>query len=331
LRKILVIRFSSIGDIVLTTPVIRALKTQTKAEIHFLTKEKYNVILAENPYIDKIHLLKENFSETLTELRRENFDFIVDLHKNLRSFRIKQGLRKPSASFPKANPQKWLMVNFKINKLPENHIVDRYFEAARSLNVNNDGKGLDYFIPEKDFVELKDFPLLKKQKFIAFVIGGRHNTKIFPPDKAAAVINRLNYPVVLIGAKEDESRARQIKESCTHDRVLNACGKLNLNQSASLIRQAGLVITNDTGLMHIAAAFKKPVISIWGNTIPEFGMYPYEPGEEYKVVLAQVEGLKCRPCSKLGYDKCPKNHFRCMKEQDEEFIVSEAQRLMSLK
>ncbi len=288
------------------------------------------MLFAANPYIDKIHSFREKLSEVIPKLREEDFDFIVDLHKNLRSFQIKRVLRVPSASFSKANPEKWLMVNMKINRLPREHIVDRYFQAVQSLGVKNDGKGLDYFIPEKDFVDLNEYPLLRKKPFLTFAIGGRHFTKIFPAQKAAAIIDKLQQPVVLLGGKEDSEAAGHIRELCTHDGIMNACGQLNLHQSASLIRHSALVITNDTGLMHIAAAFKKPVISIWGNTIPEFGMYPYEPGEEYKVVLAQVKDLKCRPCSKIGYNKCPKGHFQCMMNQDEDFIVREAKRLLAL-
>lgn len=330
MKKILLIRFSSIGDIVLTTPVIRALKTQLNCQIHILTKETYRSIFDTSPYVDLVHAFREKLDEVIPQLRREDFDFIVDLHKNLRSLQIKRALKKPSASFPKVNIEKWLMVNFKINRLPQQHIVDRYFQAVESLGVKNDGKGLDYFIPEKNYADLNDYPLLKKKPFVAFAVGGKHYTKIFPAQKSAAIISRLQHPVVLLGGKEDRETAEQIKELCSHDRVMNACGRLNLHQSSSLIRQAALVITNDTGLMHIAAAFKKPVIGIWGNTIPEFGMYPYEPGEEYKVVIAQVENLKCRPCSKIGYKKCPKGHFKCMMNQDEDFIVQEAQRLLSL-
>ncbi len=330
LKKILVIRFSSIGDIVLATPIIRTLKTQTNCQLHVLTKEKYRMLFATSPYVDQIHSFREKLSEVIPNLRDKNFDYIVDLQKNLRSYQIKRALKVPSASFPKANPEKWLMVNLKINRLPKMHIVDRYFQAVQSLGVKNDGKGLDYFIPEKDFVDLNDYPLLKKKPFIAFVLGGQYYTKLFPVQKAIAVINRLQQPVVLLGGKEESEAAEQIKALCMHDSILNACGQINLHQSSSLIRQSSLVITNDTGLMHIAAAFKKPVISIWGNTIPEFGMYPYEPDEDQKIVKVQVEGLKCRPCSKIGYKKCPKGHFKCMGDQDEEFIVREAERLLSL-
>jgi ADP-heptose:LPS heptosyltransferase len=330
LKKILIIRFSSIGDIILTTPVIRALKTQINCRLHILTKEKFSVLFATSPYVDQIHTFCDKLEEIIPDLRAENFDFVVDLHKNLRSFRIKRALKVPSASFSKANPEKWLMVNLKIDRLPKEHIVDRYFQAVQSFGIKNDRKGLDYFIPEKDFIDLNEYPLLKKKPFIAFSIGGRHHTKLFPVQKVVAVIDRLQQPVVLLGGNEDRETAEQIKELCSHDGIMNACGQLNLHQSASLIRQSALVITNDTGLMHIAAAFKKPVISIWGNTIPEFGMYPYEPDEEQKVVIAQVKDLKCRPCGKIGFKKCPKGHFKCMMNQDEDFIVGEANRLLSL-
>ncbi len=330
MKKILIIRFSSIGDIVLTTPVIRALKIQTGCELHLLTKERYKMILESSPYVDKIHVFRTKLTEVIPDLRAENFDFVVDLHKNIRSFRIKKALKIPTASFPKINPEKWLMVNLKINRLPKEHIVDRYFQAVKSFDVRNDKKGLDYFIPENGFVDLNEYPLLGKKPFIAFAIGGQHFTKIFPAHKVAAVIDKLKQPVVLLGGKEDDKRGEEIKSLCSYDGILNACGRVSLHQSASLIRQSALVISNDTGLMHIASAFKKPVISIWGNTIPEFGMAPYEPGEEDKIVFAQVENLKCRPCSKIGFKKCPKGHFKCMINQNEDFIVGEAQRLLAL-
>ena len=330
MKKVLIIRFSSVGDIILTTPVVRALKTQTGYEVHFLTKEKYKPVFSKNPYVDKVHVLQDNLEKVIARLKKENFDFIVDLHKNIRSLKVKKALNKPSASFPKLNAQKWLMVRFKWNRLPEKHVVDRYFKAVEKMGIKNDEKGLDYFIPDKDYLDLREYPLLKAKKFIAFIIGGQHPTKIFPAEKVAAIIKKLDYPFVLLGGKEDEKRGEEIKALSKKEKILNACGKLNLHQSASLIRQAGVVITNDTGLMHVAAAFKKPIVSIWGNTIPAFGMYPYEPGEKHKVVMAEVSGLKCRPCSKRGFDKCPKGHFKCMLNQDEDFIVNETQRLLSL-
>ena len=327
MKKILLIRFSSIGDIVLASSVIRALKKQIGCELHILTKQAYSGLYRENPHIDVVHSFNRQLIEVIPTLRTENFDFVVDLQKNLRSMRIKQALKKPSASFPKLNIEKWLLVNLKINRLPKQHIVDRYFQAVESLGVKNDGKGLDYFISQKAFVHLNNFPPLKENSFVGFVIGGQHKTKIFPEEKAAAVIKQLPWPVVLLGGPNDRQSGEKIKELCGKRNVLNACGHLSLDQSASLVRQSGLIITNDTGLMHIAAAFNKPIISIWGNTIPEFGMFPYEPENPQRVVIAEVKGLKCRPCSKIGFSKCPKGHFKCMLLQDEDFIIREAFRL----
>jgi len=123
-----------------------------------------------------------------------------------------------------------------------------------------------------------------------------------------------------LGGKEDFEKGERISNSIGEN-VFNACGKFNINQSASLVKQAKKVITNDTGLMHIAAAFRKDIISLWGNTIPEFGMFPYMPGDENKSHILEVKDLSCRPCSKLGYKSCPKKHFDCMQKIDVDEII----------
>lgn len=224
---------------------------------------------------------------------------------------------KKSFSFNKINFQKWLIVNFKIDKLPQKHIVDRYFETIRKLKVENDEAGLDYFISQVDEKAIEQLPVSHHSGYIAFVIGAKHNTKKLPVEKIISICKKINYPVVLIGGKEDEAQGNLICESLA-EKIFNACGKFTINQSAAMIKHAHTVITHDTGFMHIAAAFKKKIISVWGNTIPEFGMYPYMTEES---VIAEVENLYCRPCSKIGFDKCPKGHFRCMTEVDEDEIV----------
>ena len=310
--KFLIIRFSSIGDIVLTTPVVRCLKQLVEgAVVHYLTKPQYASIVENNPHVDKVHILK-NFDETINELKDEGFDYIIDLHKSLRSWRFKNRLKVMDFSFPKLNREKWLMVNFKKDKLPNVHIVDRYFEAVKVFDVNNDNKGLDYFIPNEDKVDLSNYCDIPSEKFVAFAIGGQHETKKLPSEKIIEICSNINITVILLGGKEDFENGEKINANCKN--TINLCGKLNLNQSASVIEQSHFVITHDTGLMHIAAALKKNIASVWGNTIPQFGMYPYLPGEKSKIF--EVEGLKCRPCSKLGHKKCPKGHFDCMMKQD---------------
>ncbi len=317
--KFLVVRFSSIGDIVLTTPVVRCLKTQVKgAVVHYLLKKQYEPIIRENPYIDKIYTLDRSFNELVKRLKKEHYHYIIDLHKNLRTLSLKTQLRVLTLTFNKLNLKKWLLVNFKINKLPDIHIVERYFKSVELFDVRNDKKGLDYFIREGDMVEIDKSDALPDGEFIAFAIGSRHFTKQLPDDKIISLCNKIKCPVVLLGDKEDFSKGEAIKNS-TGNKVLNYCGKLTVNQSASLIKQAKLVISHDTGLMHIAAAFKKKIVSVWGNTVPEFGMYPYLPDKDSRII--QIQGLSCRPCSKLGYKKCPKGHFRCMTDIDEKYVA----------
>ena len=317
--RYLVIRFSSIGDIVLTTPVVRCLKQQVEnAEIHFLTKPANAGILEPNPYIDEVHTLKNTYAETIDELREIPFDYVIDLQKNLRSKRIINKLKILDFSFPKLNWQKWLATSFlKINKLPDIHIVDRYLTATRLFDVHNDGKGLDYFIPENEEVDTKSAFGLDANTYVAYAIGGQHATKRMPRELISQICGKLNARVVLLGGNSDVEAAEYI--CAENENSINLCGMLSLSQSASVVRQAKYVITHDTGLMHIAAAFKKDIVSIWGNTIPQFGMTPYMAGDKSKIF--EVKDLKCRPCSKLGYEKCPRKHFRCMNDQNIDEIV----------
>jgi len=324
--KILVIRFSSIGDIVLTSPVVRCLKQQlVDSEMHYLTKKSFASIVQNNPHIDKVFGFEKKVDEVLPELKKENYDWIIDLHHNLRSMQVKRALGKPSKSFDKLNIEKWLLVNFKINLLPNIHIVDRYFEAVTHLGVKNDLKGMEFFIDKEDLVSISTFPPEFQNGYVAFVIGAKHNTKKLPTEKIISICKKLNRPIILVGGKEDFEKGEKIATQVSN--VFNGCGKYNIQQSASLIKQAEKVITHDTGMMHIAAAFRKKIISVWGNTVPEFGMYPYMPGHEENVIttgskIVEVKNLPCRPCTKIGFDKCPKGHFKCMNEIDEAAFIT---------
>jgi heptosyltransferase-2 len=209
--------------------------------------------------------------------------------------------------------------------MPHQHVVDRYFNVVESLGVENDGKGLNYFISADDEVELSDLPETHRNGYIAFVIGGKHFTKRLPDNKVISLCTKINKPIILLGGHENRETGELIK-NMTGDKVYNACGIYSLNQSASIVKQAKQVITNDTGLMHIAAAFNKPVISIWGNTVPAFGMSPYFPKDsENNSKIIEVKNLSCRPCSKLGFEKCPKEHFKCMNLIDEKEVIGNIQ------
>ncbi len=319
--KILLIRLSSIGDIVLTSPVVRAIKTQlTSVELHAITRKSYQSIYELNPHIDKVFGVEKSPHEILDLLKAEKYDLIMDLHKNFRSYKLRLALGVKSYAFPKLNWEKYLLVRFKIDHMPDLHIVDRYFEAVKPLGIVNDNLGLDFFIPPQEHELMPDLPDFCAHGYYAVVIGGNHNTKILPVSKLIEVIKHLPKPAVLLGGKEDHLSGEEVVTALGTN-VWNACGKLSLSQSAQIIKDSVAVLTNDTGLMHIAAAFKKPVVSVWGNTVPQFGMYPYIPQFPERVSIIENKDLSCRPCSKIGFDRCPKKHFKCMLDLDEKKIA----------
>ncbi len=315
--KVLIIRLSSIGDIVLTSPVIRCVKkTHPTCVLHVLVKPSYHALFEANPYVDAIHHYEARTS-LVQKLKREKFDFVIDLQNNARTAYLRWRLGVRSGIVHKVNLEKWLLVNFKINLLPIAHVVDRYMNAARGIGVRNDGLGLDYFIPPDQEVHVDQLPLTHLNGYAALVIGGHHATKRLPLHKLNALVAQLPLPIVTLGGPEDQPLGEVLHQRYPL-KVFNACGKFTIHQSASLLKRALVVITHDTGLMHIAAAFRKKIVSLWGNTVPAFGMTPYfgssAPAAHNHIV--EVQGLGCRPCSKLGFTQCPRGHFRCMNDMD---------------
>jgi len=324
--KFLVVRFSSIGDIVLTTPVLRHLKQQVEdAEIHYLTKSAYASLLEANPYVDRIHAFDGDIKACIARLREEGIDYVIDLHHNVRSARIKYGLKRVAFSLNKLNRHKWLYVSFKIDRMPNRHIVDRNLDTIRSFIIKQDDDGLDYFIPEKSEIDIQSLPVAFRKGYVGLSIGAQHETKKLNVESLTKLGRKLDYPIVILGGPEDRERGEGLVSSLPGKDILNGCGAYSIHQSASLVRQAKVLITHDTGLMHIGAAFQKKIISVWGNTVPRFGMFPFRA--DPSSLQFEVAGLSCRPCSKIGYQKCPKGHFKCMQEQDLDGIVSACRRL----
>lgn len=312
--KILVIRFSSIGDIVLTSPVLRCLKNQIQGvEIHYVIKKKFFSLLEHNPHVSKIFTIEDSLFTVLNQLKGENYDVVIDLHHNLRSLRIKLALARPAFSFDKLNFRKWLYVNWKQRVMPDVHIVKRYLDTVKNLGVKDDGLGLEFFPCDCEQIDKEELPpAFQTQPYVVLSIGGTHATKKMPIDKWVELLNLISIPAMIIGGKEDIEAAQLLENQANKNGkiVWNACGKFTIGGSAHLIKGCALVISHDTGMMHIAAAFQKPTIAIWGNTTPELGMYPFRT--EY--INLEINGLPCRPCSKIGYAKCPKGHFKCMRD-----------------
>lgn len=317
--KILVIRLSSIGDIVLTTPVLRCVKRQRpEIEIHYLVKPQFKEVLSENPYIDQLHFYDDNRAALIRDLKQISFDKIIDLHHNLRTWKLKKKLGIPSASFNKLNFQKWWYVRTKKDVLPEKHIVDRYLEAVAALNVQNDNLGLEFYIHPENHIDL--WKTFQTDVVAAVAIGAQYKTKCAPAEKLAEVIRQIEIPVVLLGGKTDQATAQEIIALCPDRLIFDKTGAWNIQQSASVVEQAKVLLTHDTGLMHIASAFQTPIVTIWGNTTPKLGMYAYKPDAPEKVINHEV-AVSCRPCSKIGYQKCPKGHFKCMQLQNTQSIA----------
>ncbi len=319
--KIIIIRFSSIGDIVLTTPVIRGIRNKyPEATIHYLTKPAFESLVKYNPYLDEVILLQENLKDTLQAIKSQDYDHIIDLHNSLRTQVVKLGNFSKTHSFDKLSFKKWLYVKLKWNTLPSMHVVDRYLDTVRFLNIENDKEGLDFFIPAGKIVDFEKLNIpLKTKEYVAIAIGAAHVTKSIPVSLLVKIIDALDYPIVLIGGKEDTTKANEILAQTTNSKVYNAVGQYDILQSASFIKQAKALLTPDTGMMHIAAALRIPIVAVWGNTTPSLGMYPYTFHSEYTNI--EVPTLPCRPCSHIGYTVCPKEHFHCMNKQDSTAII----------
>ncbi len=314
--KILVIRFSSIGDIIYTTPVVRCLKKQLPgAEVHFLTKPAFKNIYEGNPYTDKLLLLKPKLSGTIAEIKQEKYDYLIDLHSNLRTAIIKFRTGIPSSTYNKQRLRKWLSLKFNLKLIPPTHLVDRYLKAVKFLGINNDDEPVNYYL-KHEYQLASLLPLSHQRPYVAFVIGATHFTKRMPVEKIISVCRQINRPVVLLGGKDVKDNGTAIAQA-VGNKVYNACGVTNLDESVFLVSKAERIIGFDTGLTHIAEAFRIPIASVWGSTVPELlGVQPYHVKE---ALIAGIE-LPCRPCSKFGLEKCPLGHFKCMNELSESLL-----------
>lgn len=325
--KFLVIRLSSIGDIVLTTPVIRCLKKQVAtADIHFLTKSSLRMVSASNPYIDRYHYVENDLPAVIESLKAEKFDYVIDLHDNLRSNQVKRALNLKSYTVDKLVLERYLLTRLHVNRMGNNHIVKRNLATVATFGVQDDGGGLDYFIAEENRVAESDIPASHLAGYLAVVIGASYPTKKLPLHKLKQLCAAIDHPIILLGGPGDQDEGEALAAT-DQGKIYNACGRFNIDESADLVRRSKLVVSHDTGLQHIAAAFRKPLLALWGSTSPELQMQPYygagvQPGTNGSPFEnIRRPGLRCQPCSRHGYKKCPLGHFKCMEEMDIDYIA----------
>lgn len=332
-KKILVIRFSSLGDVILTTPLLKKIKQiYPGSEIHYLTKNSFSDIIRHNPNISKIIETNDkiDFNELKTLRKRiqsEKYDLILDAHNNLRTFYLRLFSDADRKVFRKYSFRKFLLIKLKINLMKDlPPITERYCNMLRGDNP--------VLLPEiytDESSKVKVDTLIQKfnpagKKIICISPSSHHFTKTYPADYYSALINKLGnqYLFLITGKGKDISNISKIM-SQTGDNTINLCDKLSLPELAQLIRRSDLFISGDTGPMHIAEASGKNLIMMAGSSVKEFGFYP----QNINSAVFENNLLKCRPCSHIGRQDCPKVHFNCMKKIKAEEVYSSALNFLS--
>lgn len=323
IKKILIIRLSSIGDILLTSPLVRSIKKKYPAiQLDFLLREEFNELVQNNPYIDVIHNYRrdESKNNSLTKsLQSNDYDLVIDLQNNFRSREIVKKLKCPVLKFKKNNLKKFLLVHFKINMLKEaDKISERYVSTAQ---IKLDEEGLEYFSNQSPDSRLKE-----NESYIGICHGAKHFTKRWPLEYFIDLGKKLEsagYKVILFGGMDEAKSADEISRHLSG--AINFCGN-NLSQTAANIKICRAVYTNDSGLMHLATAMEVPVIAFFGSTVKEFGFYPYKA----KSIELEIKDLSCRPCTHIGRANCPKGHFKCMKEIKPELAFQSFKNLLAV-
>ena len=325
--KALIICGPTIADVVFSTPIIRALKVQLDdLELHILADLSSAFTLDENPYVDRIHFSGPSVWQSHIRLKREKFNLVINLSDHLSSKCLAFILNVKTYASKSIRWKQWLMVNLKIDQLPNDHVVDRMFDGLKELQLKPDELGLDYFIPEKDKVSKEWLPDTFQEGYIAFCINASHNTRKLTVARMIELCDKINKPIVLLGSNEDTGLGETIRDFFNQPAaseyeegllklnkrtiIFNACGKFNFNQMASIVKRARAVFTFDNDFIPVASAFKKEIFGLWGNTILLFGRYPYRT----KFVVLENNKISCRPCSVKGFSKCPKGHFNCMNQ-----------------
>lgn len=314
-RKVLIIRLSSLGDVLLTTPLIRSLKKQfPNLHIDFVVRSEYSDALTLNPYLTNIFTyqnLKSDQIDLIRQLNINKYDLIIDLQNNLRSQKIAYALKVPKVKFNKRSLDKFLLVNFKINRLKSAEpISKRYASAINGFKLDNEG--LDLFTNNSPNILLSG-----KSDLIGLCPGARHFTKRWPEEyfsELGSLLIKNGYKVALFGGKSDNEICAEICQRISGS--INLCNDNDLLQIAADMKLCKAVVCNDSGLMHVASAVGTKVIAIFGSTVKEFGFAPYN-GDN---LILENNSLTCRPCSHIGRSSCPKKHFECMRSIKPEFV-----------
>ncbi|GAB4170906.1 MAG: glycosyltransferase family 9 protein [Calditrichia bacterium] len=339
-KKILIIRLSSIGDIILTFPLVDYLRqTYPDSQIDFLVKEQFNdVLLPINKKISNVILLNKkdkdkNISKIKFKLRKNNYNLILDLQNNVTSFLLTSGLTARINRYRKERFKRWLFIQFGLPYYSGLPVYQKYLQTTSpTLSVGRNFTITDW--PAQPIVNQTAEKMSQRSgidlfnPYLLIFPGARHGTKRWLKEYYISLINQLtnhfSIPILLAGDESESGLCQEIAESSIGN-IRNLAGKLSLEELYILISQAELVLSNDSAPAHMAALFGKKQVVIFGNTVKEFGFVP----NNINMRLLENTELSCRPCSHIGYEKCPKGHFKCMKEISPELVFEAISELLN--
>ncbi len=307
IKKILIIRFSSFGDIVLSFPLLSIIKeNHPEVVIHYLTRERYFPLLQLNDNIDLILYTDSDKRGKLRDyIMKGQYDLIIDLHKNHLSYYCTLFTGTKILRIKKDNLKKLLLVKFKINLLRD--VIPVFLKYINSC---------------KDFLQLSDngFQISKlnifndrliKDKYFVIAPCSRHFTKTYPSERYEQIIESFRDKKIILISDNVGSEIDLCKQLAEiSNTIVNYSGKLNYETLSNVIYHSELIICNDSGILHLAEALGKKVICIFGSTVKEFGFYPQLKSS----IVFENNSLTCRPCSHIGRSHCPKKHFKCMED-----------------
>lgn len=333
IEKILIFRLSSIGDIILTSALVRCVRNKyPDASIDFVVKKQFSQLIKNNPHINNVIDLDTSLGFVgLKQLRKQiqesNYDIFLDIHKNFRSLYCRSFLRKTKVSRYRKNVVKrTLLTSFGIDlysdELP---VYQRFIDAAKLYGVDYDGKKTEFYLSEEDITDFqriaKENGIDVERKYLVFGPGASFSNKQWPLEYftiLADMLQKHRIQIIIIGGKSEEKFSSEICSGSSNKNLVNLSGKLSLLQSATILKHAGLTVVNDTGMLHLSEALGVPVVGLYGPTSHQLGYYP---------ILENSKGmgieLSCRPCSKMGANSCPKKHFKCMKDLKPEMVYNE--------
>ena len=344
-NKTLILRLSSIGDIILSSPLLRVFRKSVgnSARVDFVVRKEYAELVQFSHHLSIVHEYDVNsgykgLQELGKLLRAEQYDLVIDIHDSIRTKYLRSVCKaKNVLVMDKRKLERWLMVNLKRNAYTDDlSVADRYIETVEELGVKNDGKGLEIFIPDSTLFEISGkmakLRLNQFEKVIGICPGSKHFTKRWQKEKFAEVAVRaaleFKGKVLLFGGKEESEDctfvAEEVRRRVGEQSVSNFAGEFTLLETAAAMEFCDVVVTNDSGLMHLAAAKQRKVVSVFGSTVKEFGFAPY--GTE--AVVIENNTLDCRPCTHIGRKECPKGHFKCMVDVSAEEVLTAVQSML---